>query len=75
MSWSWDIPELRALATRRELVRIPAELDVPLTKRVKALVDTAPFRRLANVSQLGLVRLVYPVRCIHDLNIAWACID
>jgi uncharacterized protein len=60
MNWSLEIPELHALTTRRELVRIPAELDVPLTPRVKALVDTAPFRRLASVSQLGLVSLVYP---------------
>jgi HD superfamily phosphohydrolase len=42
------------------LVRIPPELDVPLTPRVRRIVDTAEFRRLAKVSQLGLVALVYP---------------
>ncbi len=55
-----DIPEVAALDGRRGLVRIPPELDVPLTPRVRALVDTAEFRRLAHISQLGLVALVYP---------------
>ena len=35
-------------------------MTVPLTPRVQALVDAAPFRRLAGISQLGLVALVYP---------------
>ncbi len=56
----WRIPELLALDTRRQLVRIPPELDVPLTDRVRRLIDTRPFRRLARISQLGLVSLVYP---------------
>ena len=55
-----QIPEIQALDHRRHLVRIPTELDVPLTPRVQALIDTPAFRRLAQVSQLGLVRLVYP---------------
>lgn len=60
MSWLTRIPELAAQHEQRSLVRISPELDVPLTPRVQALIDTAPFRRLARVSQLGLVSLVYP---------------
>ena len=59
-----DIPEVVALDTRRGLVRIPPEVDVPLTPRVRQLIDTADFRRLARISQLGLVSLVYPA-AIH----------
>jgi HD superfamily phosphohydrolase len=59
-----DIPEVVALDTRRDLIRIPPEVDVPLTPRVRQLIDTADFRRLAQVSQLGLVSLVYPA-AIH----------
>ena len=33
---------------------------MPLTPRLRALVDTSEFRRLARISQLGLVSLVYP---------------
>jgi HD superfamily phosphohydrolase len=64
MSSILDIPEVVALDTRRGLVRIPPEVDVPLTPRVRQLVDTADFRRLTQVSQLGLVSLVYPA-AIH----------
>jgi len=59
-----EIPEVVALDTRRGLIRIPPEVDVPLTPRVRQLIDTADFRRLAQVSQLGLVSLVYPA-AIH----------
>lgn len=55
-----DIPEVIGLDTKRSLVRIPPELDVPLTERVRLLIDTPEFRRLSKVSQLGLVSLVYP---------------
>ncbi len=55
-----EIPEVAGLDGRRSLVRIPPELDVPLTDRVRQILDTAEFRRLARVSQLGLVSLVYP---------------
>jgi HD superfamily phosphohydrolase len=68
-----EIPELRSLATRRDLIRIPHETDVPLTPRVRALVDTPEFRRLARISQLGLVVLVYPAanhtRFEHSLGV------
>ena len=45
----------RRSTVSRGMIRIPAELDVPLTDRVRALIDTAEFRRLARISQLGLV--------------------
>ncbi|WP_322975295.1 HD domain-containing protein [Aporhodopirellula aestuarii] len=35
-------------------------MDVPMTERVRRIVDTAPIRHLATISQLGLVSLVYP---------------
>ena len=55
-----DIPEIQGLDARRHLIRIPHELDVPLTPRVRQIIDTVEFRRLARISQLGLVSLVYP---------------
>jgi len=68
-----DIPEVAALDSRRHLVRIPPELDVPLTQRVRRVIDTAEFRRLARISQLGLVSLVYPAahhtRFEHSLGV------
>jgi uncharacterized protein len=68
-----DIPEVVALDTRRALVRIPPEVDVPLTPRVRQLIDTPDFRRLARISQLGLVALVYPAaihtRFEHSLGV------
>src|ERR1041385_748813 len=68
-----EIPELSELDSRQSLVRIPHEEDVPLTPRVRALIDTAEFRRLARISQLGLVSLVYPAanhtRFEHSLGV------
>jgi len=68
-----DIPELAELDTRTGLVRIPPELDVPLTPRVRQVIDTSEFRRLAKISQLGLVSLVYPAahhsRSEHSLGV------
>ncbi|HYO25143.1 MAG TPA: HD domain-containing protein, partial [Lacipirellulaceae bacterium] len=55
-----DIPEIAALGATGRVVRIPPEMDVPLTPRVRQLIDAADFRRLARISQLGLVGLVYP---------------
>lgn len=54
------IPELMNLDAGRGIVRIPVELDVPFTPRVRSLVDTAEFQRLAHISQLGLASRVYP---------------
>ena len=68
-----DIPELQGLDARRRLVRIPHEIDVPITPRVQHIIDTAEFRRLARISQLGLVSLVYPAahhtRFEHSLGV------
>jgi HD superfamily phosphohydrolase len=68
-----DIPELASLDSRRALVRIPPELDVPLTERVRQIIDAPEFRRLARISQLGLVSLVYPAaihtRFEHSLGV------
>src|SRR5207342_2286294 len=68
-----DTPEVAGLDGGAALVRIPPELDVPLTPRVRALIDTRPFRRLARISQLGLVSLVYPAaihtRFEHSLGV------
>jgi HD superfamily phosphohydrolase len=68
-----EIPEVAALRASRHLVRIPPEMDVPLTARVRALIDTPEFRRLAHISQLGLVSLVYPAanhtRHEHSLGV------
>ncbi|MFN7767293.1 MAG: HD domain-containing protein [Planctomycetaceae bacterium] len=55
-----EIPELSRLETGQGLIRIPDQQDVPFTPRVRALVDTAEFRRLAQISQLGLVSRIYP---------------
>ncbi len=68
-----DIPEIIGLDARRHLIRIPDQLDAPLTPRVQQLIDAAEFRRLARISQLGLVALVYPAahhsRFEHSLGV------
>ena len=68
-----SLPEIAALRSSRGLVRIPPELDVPITPRVRRLIDTPQFRRLAGISQLGLVSLVYPAanhtRFEHSLGV------
>ncbi|HEV3138117.1 MAG TPA: HD domain-containing protein [Pirellulales bacterium] len=73
MSALGDLPEIAGLDGRQSVVRIPAEVDVPLTDRVRAIIDTGEFRRLAKISQLGLVSLVYPAaihtRFEHSLGV------
>lgn len=68
-----NLPELVALRSSRGVIRIPPEIDVPLTPRVRRLIDTPQFRRLAGISQLGLVSLVYPAathtRFEHSLGV------
>lgn len=65
-----EIPEL---SNRCPSIRISPEVDVPVTPRVKRLIDTAAFRRLSQVSQLGLVSIVYPgathTRFEHSLGV------
>jgi HD superfamily phosphohydrolase len=73
MSSIRDIPEIQGLDRRQHLIRIPRECDVPITPRVRQLIDTAEFRRLGRISQLGLVALVYPAahhtRFEHSLGV------
>lgn len=68
-----EIPEVRSLDARRQLIRIPDQLDVPLTPRVQQIIDTAEFRRLSQISQLGLVAMAYPAahhsRFEHSLGV------
>ena len=68
-----SIPELVGLDSHFGSVRIPPELGVPLTKRVRRIIDTEPFRRLAKITQVGLVSLVYPAarhtRFEHSLGV------
>ena len=68
-----QLPEILALDSGRNLIRIPQELDIPLTPRVRQIIDTAEFRRLKSISQLGLVSLVYPAahhtRFEHSLGV------
>jgi HD superfamily phosphohydrolase len=54
------LPELNALDGSGSLIRIPNQIDVPVSNRVLRLIDTPAFQRLANISQLGVVRFVYP---------------
>jgi HD superfamily phosphohydrolase len=72
MSRIGDIPEI-SLSTPHAMVRIAPELDVPITPRVRRLIDTAAFRRLSHIRQLGLVALVYPgavhTRFEHSLGV------
>ncbi|MCA9269715.1 MAG: HD domain-containing protein, partial [Planctomycetales bacterium] len=73
MASLFDIPEIKSLDGGQGVIRIPHEVDVPLTPRVRQLIDTAEFRRLAGISQLGLVGLVYPAanhtRFEHSLGV------
>ncbi len=55
-----DLPELADLESGQHLIRVPPEQNVPFTPRVRALVDTADFQRLGEISQLGVVSRVYP---------------
>jgi len=70
------IPELHSHAS---ILRISPEVDVPITQRVRRLVDTAAFRRLSRISQLGLVSLVYPgathSRFEHSLGVYRNAVD
>ena len=73
MSLILQIPEVQALSNVRSVIRIPSETDVPVTPRVRKLIDTPEFRRLHRISQLGLVGLIYPAanhtRFEHSLGV------
>ncbi len=68
-----EIPEIAALDAKTAVVRIPPEIDVPLSPRARSLIDAAEFRRLSGISQLGLVAQVYPAahhsRFEHSLGV------
>ena len=74
-----DIPEIGRSRGATGRVRIPPGVDVPLTPRVRRLIDSPGFRRLAQISQLGLVRLIYPAathsRQEHSLGVFLAAIE
>jgi HD superfamily phosphohydrolase len=65
--------EVAALHRTGSLVRIPPADDVPISDRVRRVLDTTPMRRLASISQLGMVSLVYPgathSRLEHSLGV------
>jgi HD superfamily phosphohydrolase len=60
MNWLRQLPEVAALVAPDQLIRVPDQKDVPVTPRVRRLIDTAAFARLRGISQLGLVGYVYP---------------
>lgn len=66
----YAVPELKSTDSS---IRISPERDVPVTPRLKRLIDTQAFRRLAGISQLGLVSYVYPgathTRFEHSLGV------
>ena len=68
-----ELPELRALNNPSSVVRIAYQQDVPLTRRIRRLIDTTEFQHLKGLSQLGLVSTVYPsanhTRFEHSLGV------
>jgi HD superfamily phosphohydrolase len=73
-----DLPELTSRHAAGG-IRLPPGVTVPLTPRVRRLLDSPPLRRLAAVRQLGLVSLVYPgavhSRLEHSLGVYRLAID
>jgi HD superfamily phosphohydrolase len=67
------LAEVAALHRSSSIVRIPPSQDVPVSERVTRILDSSPFRRLASISQLGMVALVYPgathSRLEHSLGV------
>jgi HD superfamily phosphohydrolase len=68
-----EIPEVQALDGPAGLIRIPNQLDVPVTPRLMRLIDRPVFQRLSKISQLGMVSFVYPAahhnRFEHSLGV------
>ncbi|MGB7344421.1 MAG: HD domain-containing protein [Pirellulaceae bacterium] len=54
------LPEVASLNRASGLIRIPPSAGVPLSPRVRRIIDSAPMRRLSSISQLGMVSMVYP---------------
>ncbi|APZ96787.1 HD domain-containing protein [Fuerstiella marisgermanici] len=61
----FNIPELSGTGLDDGVVRVPVEQDIPFSRRVRAIVDTAEFQRLRQVTQLALTSRVYP-GAIHN---------
>ncbi|MEQ1906447.1 MAG: HD domain-containing protein [Pirellulaceae bacterium] len=78
MTPSIQSPELLAFDRPVSLLRIPDQTDVPMTDRVRRIIDTEPFRRLSQIRQLGFVSLVYPGavhhRLEHSLGVYRSCL-
>ena len=70
MQSNWGVPELE---TPSSVIRISPDVNVPITQRVKRIIDTPAFRRLSRISQLGMVAFVYPgathTRMEHSLGV------
>ncbi len=68
-----ELPEVQAFDGPSSLIRIPNQIDVPVTPRVMRLIDTPEFQRLTKISQLGMVSFVYPAanhnRFEHSLGV------
>ena len=73
-----SIPEVQSLESSDGLLRIPRQIDVPVTPRVMRIIDTPVFQRLKRISQLGLVSFVYPAanhsRFEHSLGVYRNCL-
>lgn len=67
---NWGLPEL---GTPSSVIRISPDINVPVTERVKRIIDAPDFRRLSRISQLGMVAMVYPgathTRLEHSLGV------
>ena len=70
---TYPLLELDALRNPQRVIRIAYQQDVPLTERIRRLIDTPTFHRLTRLSQLGLVSRVYPsanhTRFEHSLGV------
>ena len=68
-----NIEELKSLTNPRHTIRIPNQIDIPVTPRILRIIDSPSFQRLKKISQLGLVSTVYPAathsRFEHSLGV------
>lgn len=65
--------EIKSLTSPRHTIRIPNQIDIPVTPRILKIIDSPSFQRLKKISQLGLVSTVYPAathsRFEHSLGV------